>query len=103
MLIRITQNDIDKGWKLQKRAMVNTFYTLCNPISWAIQRMWNGEPRVDFVMDRVFIDCSLSHLPQSSISCRIEMPQEVRDWFRRFMKSGDVEPISFVVVQESMR
>jgi hypothetical protein len=59
--------------------------------------MWNDKPHVDLIIDRVFVDCTMgSRTAQSSRSCIIEMPKEARDWFRRFMKSDDVEPITFV-------
>lgn len=103
MLIRITQEDIDRGRKMQRTQPENMYYALCNPISWAVSRMWNGEPTVDLIIDRVFVDCTMgSQRAQSSRSCIIEMPQHVRDWFRKFMVSDNVEPIQFVVIPQKV-
>ena len=66
--------------------------------------MWNDKPMIDFIIDRAFLDCTMmTHSPCTSRACRMEIPQEVREWFRRFMKSDDVEPIQFVVVPEKVR
>lgn len=96
MLIRITQNDIDNGRLFQWSP--NMFCSRSNPISWAIARMWNGEPTVDLIIDRVFVDHSFWHrIPMTPRACVIEMPEEVRQWFKRFMESNDIKPIQFVV------
>lgn len=98
MLIRITQDDINKGRILQCKQYPNSFYTMANPISWAVARMWNGNPKVHLSGPRVFVDHTFWNLtPVTRRACIIEMPQDVQHWFTRFMKSN-VEPISFIVI-----